>query len=268
MPQPRWLGLSGAPNARDVGGVATADGRTVATGRVFRSEALSRLTDDDLARLGDTGLVAVVDLRGDSEVAQLGADRLPPGATGTHLSILDSSTDLYRLMAELIASRDAGRQRERLGGGGAERFMAELYRWFVADAGARSRFGTLLRRMAVRAELPLLYHCTAGKDRTGWATAILLGILGVDRDAIVADYLASNEGTRAATAATLAGLRRGHLMAEPELLVPLLEVRADYLAAGYAEVTERYGDVDRYVSDGLGLSAGTRAALADALLQD
>jgi protein-tyrosine phosphatase len=266
MAQPRWLGLSGAPNARDVGGMPGAGGRSVRTGRVFRSEALGRLTDDDLARLADTGLRAVVDLRGDSEVAQLGADRLPPGVTADQLSILDGSMDLYRLMAELIGDRDAGQQRDRLGDGGAERFMARLYRWFVADAGARARFATLLTRLADGARLPLLYHCTAGKDRTGWATAILLEILGVDRATIVADYLASNEGARVATAATLAGLRRGHLMAEPELLVPLLEVREDYLAAAYEQVVRDFGDVDGFLTRGLGLTASTRAALADALL--
>lgn len=266
MAQPRWLGLSGAPNARDVGGVTGTGGRSVRTGRVLRSEALGRLTDDDLARLSDTGLRVVVDLRGGSEVAQLGADRLPPGVAAEQLPILDSSTDLYRLMAELIGDRDARRQRDRLGDGGAERFMAQLYRWFVADAGARRRFATLLGRLADDAELPLLYHCTAGKDRTGWATAILLEILGVDRATITADYLASNEGARAATAATLAGLRRGHLMAEPELLVPLLEVREDYLAAAYDQVTRDFGDFDRFLTRGLGLTEPMRAVLADTLL--
>jgi protein-tyrosine phosphatase len=69
-----------------------------------------------------------------------------------------------------------------------------------------------------------------------------------------------------ATAATLAGLRRGHLMAEPELLVPLLEVREDYLAAAYDQVARDFGDVDGFLTRGLGLTASTRAALADALL--
>lgn len=259
------LGLSGAANARDVGGYPAAGGM-VRTGRVYRSDALQQLTDDDLVALAGTGLATVVDLRGQSEVEQLGADRLPPGVTAVHLPILDPTTDLYRLMAELIGSRDTDRQRERLGAGGGERFMTDMYRWFVADAGARERFGTLLRRIADAGELPLLYHCTAGKDRTGWTTAILLTQLGVDRDTVYADYLASNPIVQGAGATMLAGLRLANVMAEPELLTPLLDVRRDYLAAAFDEVERRFGTFDRYVADGLGLDATVRAALAEALL--
>ncbi|GID09383.1 tyrosine-protein phosphatase [Actinocatenispora rupis] len=261
----RGLGLSGATNARDIGGYATARG-PVRTGRVYRSDALAKLTDDDLAALAGAGVTTVVDLRGQSEVDQLGADRLPPGVTAVHLPILDATTDLYRLLGELIGSRDAVRQRAELADGGGERFMTDMYRWFVSDEGARDRFGALLRRIADAGGTPLLYHCTAGKDRTGWTTAVLLTLLGVDRDTVYEDYLASNPIVREAAATMLAGLRGARVMAEPELLQPLLDVRPEYLAAAFDEVDRRFGTFDGFVADGLGLDAGVRAALADALL--
>jgi protein-tyrosine phosphatase len=255
------LGLERARNARDVGGHRTADGRTVATGRVYRAESLGRLTVADVATLSRLGLVNVVDLRGQGEVDALGEDRLPPSVANVHLPIYDPDNDIYRLMTELIASRDADRQRAELGDGGAERIMLDVYRWFVADPAPRERFGQLLRQLAQPGQLPLLYHCTAGKDRTGWTTAILLTLLGVDRDAILADYLASN-----ANAVTLEALGVAHVMAEPHLLRPLLEVRAEYLAMAFDEVTRGYGTFDRFVARGLDLDRATVAQLRVALL--
>src|SRR5215475_12750296 len=135
------LGLERARNARDVGGHRTAEGRTVATGRVYRAESLGRLTVADVGTLGRLGLVNVVDLRGQGEVDALGEDRLPPSVANVHLPIYDPDNDIYRLMTELIASRDADRQRAVLGDGGAERIMLDVYRWFVADPAPRERFG-------------------------------------------------------------------------------------------------------------------------------
>jgi protein-tyrosine phosphatase len=258
----RGLGLERARNARDVGGHRTADGRTVATGRLFRADSLGRLTGADVAVLGRLGLVGVVDLRGQGEVDALGEDRLPPSVAAVHLPIHDPDNDIYRLMTELIAARDADRQRAVLGDGGAERIMLDVYRWFVADPAARERFGRLLRVFAQPGQLPLLYHCTAGKDRTGWATAVLLTLLGVDRDAVLADYLASN-----ANQVTLEALRVTKLMAEPDLLRPLLAVRPGYLAAAFDEADRRYGSFDRFVTDGLAIDPATRDALRAALLR-
>jgi protein-tyrosine phosphatase len=256
------LGLERARNARDVGGHRTAEGRTVATGRVYRAESLGRLTVADVTTIGRLGLVNVVDLRGQGEVDALGEDRLPPSVANVHLPIYDPDNDIYRLMTELIASRDADRQRAVLGDGGAERIMLDVYRWFVADPGPRERFGQLLRQLAQPGQLPLLYHCTAGKDRTGWATAVLLTLLGVDRDDITADYLASN-----ANAVTLEALGVAHVMADPDLLRPLLEVRAEYLAMAFDEVTRVYGTFDRFVTRGLELDRETVAQLRSALLE-
>jgi protein-tyrosine phosphatase len=256
------LGLERARNARDVGGHRAADGRTVATGLVFRAESLGRLTPADVAALDRLGLVNVVDLRGQGEVDALGEDRLPSSVASVHLPIYDPDNDIYRLMTELIASRDADRQRAVLGDGGGERIMLGVYRWFVADPAPRDRFGKLLRQLAQPGQLPLLYHCTAGKDRTGWTTAVLLTLLGVDRDDVLADYLASNRN-----AVTLEALGVAQVMAEPELLRPLLEVRAEYLSMAFDEATRAYGSFDRFVRDGLDLDEATVTRLREALLR-
>lgn len=264
-PVPVGLGLTGAPNARDIGGYRTADGRRMVTGRVFRSDALSRLTAADTAVLSQLGVATVADLRGPGEVEALGADRLPGGVRLLPMPIFDPAADLYGLVARLLAA-GPGRPLAALGHGGAERLMLDSYRWFVSDAGARQHCGGLLRRLAEPGALPLLYHCTAGKDRTGWLTAILLRLLGVEADTVLADYLASNEFGRPGLSRLVAEVGTVAPEVDPGLLTPLLQVRPDYLAAGLAAADARYGSFDSFVEVGLGVDAATRDALVAALL--
>lgn len=250
---PRTLGLDGAPNARDVGGRRTADGALVATGLVFRSGALNRLSDDDLRALGAPGVGTVIDLRGGHELEVEGPDRLPDSVAGVPMPIYDAEADIYKLMMDLIGSQDPERQRATLGDGGADRMMVDIYRWMVADPTAREQVGRVLRHLAGPGQAPTLYHCTAGKDRTGWVTAVLHTLLGVPADQVRADYLASNDLLRPVGTALLDGLRGNNVMPEPELLTPLLAVREHYLAAAFAEADARFGSFDGFVADGLGL---------------
>ncbi|MFE2236577.1 tyrosine-protein phosphatase [Streptomyces sp. NPDC059442] len=108
---------------------------------------------------------------------------------------------------------------------------------------------------------PLLYHCTSGKDRTGWTSHLLLTVLGVPESTAVGDYLASNTLRAAYDARVREGLRQGGLMQNPELIVPLQEVRTEYLDAALAEVRSGYGGLLRYLTVGLGLELRTLAAL-------
>ncbi|GIG62727.1 phosphotyrosine protein phosphatase [Longispora fulva] len=254
--------LTGAPNTRDLGEHVTARGERLATGRAYRADSLARLTDADVEVLGGWGLAHVLDLRGGPEVATLGADRLPAGPVLRALPVYDDDLDIYALMTTAIGSGDPDRQAELLGAGRGERLMTEMYRWFVTHPGARAQFGAALATMADPAGVPVLFHCTAGKDRTGWLAAVALTAVGVDRAAVFADYLRTNESAGQARG-LLEALRERGLVRDVALFAPLLEAREEYLAAAFAEVERGYPDFATFVTAGLGVDV---AALRDNLL--
>src|SRR6185436_11756577 len=106
---------------------------------------------------------------------------------------------------------------------------------------------------------PIVLHCTAGKDRTGWASAMLLTILGVPRDTVFQDYLATNKYTAAQNEARIKSV--GALLYDPELLRPLIEARREYLQASFDAADEQYGSFNKYVSKGLGVDKATLAKI-------
>lgn len=223
----RLIGLSGVQNARDAGGYRTTDGRWVRTGLVFRSGALDKATPDDLARLSALGVRVVDDLRTGYE-RDLAADRLPAGATGNAYDVIGQAPPLV-LAGALF------------GGEG-------MYRAFITAPGANQAFAAVLRDIIAADGAGVLYHCSAAKDRTGWTSAVLLTLLGVDRDTVTADYLASNTYRNASPADPLNG------------------VQQSWLDAAFDQATQSYGSFGSYVRDGLGLTGAEVAALRSALL--
>ncbi|MCX4552922.1 tyrosine-protein phosphatase [Streptomyces sp. NBC_01387] len=260
----RQVLLDGAVNVRDLGGYRSHDGRTVRHGLVFRADALNQLTATGRTRLAGLGMREVVDFRTSTEVARDGADRLPEGLAVTARPVDDSG--LSAEVDAVIATRDPVAQRKALGGGAAEALMRGLYRGFVSDPGSSARFAATLRDLARHDSGPLLFHCSSGKDRTGWMSYLLLRILGVPQRTAEADYLASNTYRSAADAQTRAGLRSAGLMQDPGLLIPVQEVRPAYLDAALDQVRRDYGSLDHYLTRGLGLDHRTLAALQARLL--
>src|SRR6185295_1584135 len=139
----------------------------------------------------------------------------------------------------------------RFADGGGEAAMREIYRWFVSSPMGREGFATTLRLLAEPGGLPLLFHCTAGKDRTGWASAVLLTALGVDRATVTADYLRTNDLMEPQNTARL--LTQRGAVPDARAILPLLEARADYLDAAFDEADRRHGSFDGYLREGLGL---------------
>ncbi|MEV6328148.1 tyrosine-protein phosphatase [Streptomyces sp. NPDC051909] len=260
----RQIPLQGAVNVRDLGGYLTYDGARVRSGLVYRGDHLGRLTAADVTVLGALGLSRVVDFRIPLEVQYDGADRLPAGVAAVSRSVTDNG--LYGQLLTAIGSRDPVRQEEMLGGGRAAAFMTEVYRTFVTSAANRERFGATLRELAAPGAGPQLYHCTSGKDRTGWASWLLLTLVGVPERTATEDYLASNTFRAAYDARVREGLKQGGLMQNPDLIIPLQEVRQEYLDAALAEVRSGYGTLFRYVTEGLGLDLRTLAGLRDRLV--
>ncbi|KOG21049.1 MULTISPECIES: tyrosine-protein phosphatase [Streptomyces] len=260
----RHIPLQGAVNVRDLGGYLTYDGARVRHGLAYRGDHLGKLTDADVATLGGLGLGAVVDLRIPLEVGYDGADRLPAGTAPVARPVTDNG--LFGQLLAAIGSRDPVRQEEMLGGGRAAAFMTGVYRSFVTEPANRAALATTLRDFADPRRGPLLVHCTSGKDRTGWTSWLLLTLLGVPASSARADYLASNTFRAAHDARVREGLKQGGLMQNPELIVPLQEVRTEYLDAALDQVRTSYGSLFRYVSVGLGLDPRELPALRERLV--
>lgn len=245
----RVLPLDGAHNVRDTGGYVAADGRHVAWGRVYRADALHQLTARDQAMLRERGIRLVVDLRTVGEVRR-GPDRLPDGIAYQHLPVFERDP-LGRGRAIL--------QRHRL-----DVLFQRMYRTHIIDRGAPV-LGTVLRRAADATNLPLLVHCTGGKDRTGIVIALLLHILGVPRATIVADYSLTNR----AIEPLLASLRTGQvrqlawLGIRLEHFYPLLSARPALLEGALDYIDQTYGSVDAYLRGPVGLGEADIAAIRE-----
>lgn len=242
---PRSLPLQGASNVRDLGGWPVAGGRRVRAGRIWRSAALHGLTEDDLGALSRAGIATVCDLRGEREAARA-PSRLPPGAEAHPLPIEPFVGASLRDMLERGAAT----------GEGATELLRQAYLAYVSDhlEAYRSLFALLLREE----RRPLLFHCSAGKDRTGIGAALILTVLGADRATVMADYVATDRlwrrdhplppGTPRAAADAI-------LSTHPTMLEEALDA-----------VLGRFGGVEGLAVEGLGLDRFAMESFRDALL--
>lgn len=233
-PGARSLGLQGVANARDLGGYRTTDGRAVRTGLVFRTGALNKATDADLATLTDDRLRIIDDLRTQPE-RMLSPDRVPAG-------VIDNSDDIIGSMSpqSLAAMGSPESLLGQFAGGAAS---PGLYRAFITSPGASQGFANVIHDIIDTGNGAVLYHCSAGQDRTGWESAVLLTILGVDRSTVTYDYLLSN-----------------HYHNNPGA------VSLDEINGAFDQVQQTYGSFDNYVHQGLKLTNGDVAALQAKLL--
>lgn len=263
--------LAGAPNARDLGGLVTVDGRRVRRGVLIRAGALGRLTDDDVPVLAALALTCLVDLRHQSEIVAAPPSRLPtPGPRVIHLPVFDPDHPSFTAISGYVAAAWQGLDLNGYAGrlvDGTPTAMTEIYRWFVAGEAARAGFAAAVRALADPANLPALIHCSVGKDRTGWLTVIVLTALGVDEAAIRRDYLRTNELTAEVQRMLLDRLVARRQDVDVDAIRPMLEAREEYLDAAYDEVVARYGSFDAYLHHGLGLDDDVLAALRDNLLE-
>ncbi|MDJ0851893.1 MAG: tyrosine-protein phosphatase [Myxococcota bacterium] len=255
----RRLPLDGADNFRDLGGYATADGRRVRWGRLYRSNDLSGLSASDRRYLSRIGVRLVCDFRTDREREDK-PDRVEPSEA---LELLDLPVEQRGVDAGVMARRI-------LTGGiaelGMEQTMRDAYRAFVVEHA--ETWAALLRRLARPGSLPALVHCTAGKDRTGFASALVLLTLGVPRETVFADYLLTNHYRerfqrlvmRWAPVVSLFRTRADDVR-------PLLEARRAYLETSLDAMEELHGSVDGYLEKALGVDASLRAALERNLLR-
>lgn len=241
-------------NLRDLGGTPLAGGRTVRSGLVFRAGALDRYDPGGDPGVAALGIRTVVDLRTDAERAER-PDRLPDGA---RLVVADALADAVSADgAPAVAAQlrhvlaDPVTAEQRLGRGRAQELFAETYRGLVSSPSARAAYRTLLLELGAEDAGPLLFHCTAGKDRTGWGTTVVLSLLGAEASAIEREYLSVNAAVRQAFAPLIEGFTAQG--GDPEIALAVIGVVPEYLTAALEEVSLRYGSMEAYVRDGLGV---------------
>ncbi|MCZ7415767.1 tyrosine-protein phosphatase [Streptomyces sp. WMMC897] len=261
--------LAGVRNFRDVGGLPTADGRRVRYGVLYRSGHLARATAEDAEFLTGLGLHTVYDFRNEADQVLDGLDVPLPGVRNVNIPLTDPAhgAEFWQLVREGAVEL----LRAELADGQAVLRMQESYRDIIRSRTAEH--SRVLHDLA-GGGVPVLMHCAAGKDRAGLSVAITLLALGVEREAIQADYLLSNDPHRRypmhrGGADGRPGHSGGQNGIDPEvreLLKPFFDARVEYLAAAYATITEEWGDVDTYLRKGLRISDDTRDALRARLL--
>ena len=245
--------LEGCLNLRDIGGYEGADGRRVRAGCVFRSDELHTLTDADLEVVAALGIRVVFDLRSiDERTAR--PNRLPDGVE--LLERVTPSTQGPTLSTEeqIVGNTLPVADDEEFAG---------VYRRLLELLAPELRI--ILERALDSLSRPLLFHCAAGKDRTGIATAVLLGLLGVPDDMILDDYELTTRYFTERKLATLAGHMTEYGVTE-ERLRPLLEARRPVLGALLDHVRDEWGDFDGYAREHVGLDDGYPERLRASLL--
>lgn len=252
MTAPRILPLEGIHNFRDYGGYDTIDGRKVRTGLLWRSAQHGEATDEDLAAVQRLGLATVIDLRGSTERAAHPCRRAP----GFAVEVVHSEGETAGLALHVEAAQGALTQEQ------ARAAMMRLYEGIAFRENLlpmiRAYFAAL-----VRAPLPSLVHCVAGKDRTGFAVALAQHALGVPRDAIVADYLLTNQAgnieRRIAQGAEAIRARYGAI--DDATIRTLMGVEEDYIVTALARAEAAHGSLDAYLEAVLGVDAAARERL-------
>ncbi|NKR43898.1 protein-tyrosine-phosphatase [Rhodococcus hoagii] len=237
---PTAIRLEGAKNFRDIGGYETSDGRTVRSGLVYRANKLSSLTDADLAKLTAANVTLDVDLRNMWERRD-DPDRLPEGV---RYQVADVVSFEHGIAFHEFVPLTLGRALVDAAVTGSSDIGQSIgYPFMVTYRGADVAFRDLLTAIAGNTDGATVFHCSAGKDRTGWGTAVLLSLLGVPKATVYRDFLASN---------TYLGRDDA--------------VEKSWLDAAFAQVDRLYGGVDNYVRKGLGVDQQTIDTLRARLL--
>lgn len=255
----RYIGLENTVNFRDLGGLKTKDGRTVRKGFIFRSDNLSKLETDDFDAFNALRIATVYDLRTDHEIEGK-EDRLPARVRYMHTPVVQDN-----------AGEIKGLKKRVLNGEITEQQAKDMTAQFYADAVTVniSAVKAILNQITT-SEQPVLYHCSAGKDRTGIISALILSILNVDRQTIVDDFMVSNYYRRARAEKTLGKAKLGRII-KPKLNMDAIEILStvdeSFINATFSAIDSTYGGMEPFIQNGLGIDGTARRALIERLTE-
>jgi len=255
-PLPATPRLPSMENFRDLAGADAAsvyrntEGRALRRGVFYRSNLVAP-NDADLDILNGLGIAAVYDLRTLGEIAKA-PDRLPQGAAYVPVNVLGSE-DAFPHSFFTSAEH-------------AIQTLEDIHRQMVTDADIRARLAQILTTMA-HTNGAQIFHCTAGKDRTGWVAALLHTIAGVPEETITRDYLLTNTYTEHWMATTKQAMLKQHDQAFVDAISPILGVQERFLHAGFTQAVDSYGSMEGYIREGLALDVQVLEALRGKLLE-
>ncbi|RRG18807.1 tyrosine-protein phosphatase [Weissella viridescens] len=228
-------------NFRDIGG-KTGEAGTLKPGIFYRSAQLDRLDQTQIKALQqDKHIQHIYDFRSDAEIAA-NPDVTIPGAEYQHIDILGAGSGVPSFDMMLKNAKNSFN------------FMMETYSDLVLDSEAQARYHEFFMAI-LNDDTPLIFHCFAGKDRTGFAAAVILKMAGIDHQQIMDDYLRTNEMRKQANQETMEAIKSHLNVAEQDLagLQTLLEVDARYLEHAVAVMRTKFGSFDNYLTQGLHL---------------
>lgn len=274
------IAFDGLNNVRDLGGIVARGGRRIREGRLIRSDQLFFASDADRAKLERLGIGLVVDFRSSSECREKPDPDLP-GVAHVHLPIVQD------VRAGIVRDEASNRSALQIIMGGrdldlafVDRYMNDMYRQFVLEPQATSQYARFIDEViaTLRENRCALWHCTAGKDRAGFATVVLLEALGVPRDVVVADYLQTNEHLEGVVAQLIdmliAQIRASGHGSLDEAGIEQVKTSlarffcADeaFLAGAYEAADEQYGGFDGFLERALGVDGAKRELLCELCL--
>jgi len=228
----------------------------------YRSDTFNPMSAEDDKKLERLDLKNDYDLRTTAEV-KAEPDEMPPGVRYHLLNVLADAKSAAPAELEALL-HEPKKANVMLGGGKVEALFMEGYREFITLPSANESYRMLFLSLTDSGNLPAVFHCTTGKDRTGWAAAALLTLLGVPKETVMADYMRTNEYTlpqfaKAMDAFVAAGGDRA-------IVEAVFGVKPEYLDASFDEMQKRYGTIENYFDKGLGIDAAGRKALRDRFL--
>lgn len=255
----RKLPFTGAHNFRDLGGYKTEDGRVLKWGKIYRSDDLHLLTDEDLKYLSRLNIKSVVDFRSDEE-RESEPDKLNPDMTQVLLPIkfqpeeLDDET-LKNLMKNLT-----------FGTLDSSNLLRDFNIVIVKDFA--TEYKKFFRHIIENNAEPIVFHCTAGKDRAGFASAMILTVLGVPREKVIEDYLLTNTYVKDHVDSEMLEIElKTFFRADTDNLRKINLVEERYIQAAFDTIDSEWGGMDNYISGALGLSEEDILKLKDFYLE-
>ena len=251
-PDDRFLPLERGHNFRDIGGYQAADGRRVRRGMIFRSGTMADLTEADVARLTRLGIVCICDLRTTSERTK-------------HPTNWHDATKVRMLTQDYDHSEGSLASLTRGDGAAVRSRMVSLYRTLHEEQ--RASYAALFARL-IEGEVPLLFNCAAGKDRTGIAAALILTALGVPRATVIEDYALSDHFAEPLFALLCRNPRYGLDAESPrETWLPMTRAYPEYIETMLDTLAERHGSIEGYLAEQLGVDCDATERLRDRLLE-
>lgn len=237
----RLLPMDGSHNTRELGGYKTTDGKTIKWGKLFRSDKLSDISKTDQAYLQNLGIKKIVDFRSEQEKAE-DPNIIPTGISYVEMPI--SVDGAMRSKIEAVLKGETDRK--------VQSFLIDANKEFVTNYA--DVYENFLRGL-IDEDAPTLFHCTAGKDRAGFAAAITLIALGVSKEDVINDYMKTNAFTQERIEEILGQIELMSLyQSDVEILRPLLGVEQIYIETAFRTAEEKYGSLENFIRDGLNIS--------------